>query len=85
MANHPNAETTRAALEAFMKGDMETLANSIADDAVWHVPGGHPWAGDFRGRDAILGRFGEMAKAGASVTFDELHDVLGNDEHVVAS
>ena len=84
MAEHPNAESTRGALEAFMKGDVETMAAGIAEDAVWHVPGSHRWAGDFSGRAAIVGRFQQMAEAGTRTGLDEIHDVVGNDEHTVA-
>ncbi len=84
MAEHPNVESTRGALEAFMKGDVETMAGSIADDAVWHVPGSHRWAGDFTGKAAIMDRFQAMAEAGVRTGLEEIHDVVGNDEHAVA-
>ena len=67
-----------------MKGDLETMGAGIADDAIWHVPGKHRFAGEFSGKTTILGRFQEMAQAGVRITLDEIHDVLGNDEHVVA-
>lgn len=84
MADHPNAATARAALEAFQSGDMARVAAAIAEDAVWHVPGSHKWAGEYRGRGDILGRFEKMAAEGVSQTQDDIHDVVGNDEHVVA-
>jgi hypothetical protein len=84
MADHPNVETTRAALEAFMKGDVETFAASIADEAVWHVPGSHSFAGTFEGKAAIMGRFQEMAASGHVASIDEIHDIVGGDDHVVA-
>jgi hypothetical protein len=84
MAEHPNVEATRAALEGFMKGDMETMAASIADDAVWHIPGSHRFGGTFEGRAAIMARFQEQAAAGFAVSLDEIHDIVGGDDHVVA-
>ncbi len=84
MADHPNVEATRIALEAFMKGDRESLGSMIAEDAVWHIPGNNRFSGDRRGRDAIMGRFQEMAEAGFRPTIDEIHDIVGGDEHVVA-
>ena len=83
MAEHPNVEAARTSFEAFMKGDLEAMAAGIADDAVWHVPGKHRFAGDYSGRSAIVGRFAEMAQAGVRTTVEEIHDVVGNDEHVV--
>ncbi len=84
MSDHPNVEATRSAIEALMKGDMVGMAAGIADDAVWHVPGNHAWSGDYRGKAEVVGRFQRMAEAGITTRVEELHDVVGNDEHVVA-
>ena len=84
MAEHPNVESARAGFEAFMKGDVETMAAGIADDAVWHIPGTNRFAGTFEGKPAILARFQAQAEAGVRVVFDEIHDIVGNDDHVVA-
>jgi len=84
MTDHPNAAATRAAIEAFSKGDVETMAASLADDAVWHVPGSNRFSGEFHGKAAVLGRFQQMGEAGLRTTIDEIHEVVGNDEHVVA-
>ena len=84
MAEHPNVEATRASLEGFMKGDMGAMAAGIAEDAVWHVPGSHAWSGEYRSKGEILGRFQKMAEVGVSTVLDEIHDIVGNDEHVMA-
>ena len=34
--DHPNAALIREALEAFNSGDVETYAELLADDVVWH-------------------------------------------------
>ena len=84
MTEHPNVVAARTSLEALMKGDAETMAAGIADDAVWHVPGSHRFAGDFVGKAAVLERFRAMGEAGLTTQIDEIHDVVGNDDHVVA-
>ena len=84
MGEHPNVESARAGLEAFMKGDRETLAATMAEDVIWHVPGSNPFAGEFRGKAEVLGRFQRMAEAGINLAFDDIHDVVGNEDHVVA-
>lgn len=84
MADHPNVEAARASLEAFMKGDVEGMAAGLADDAVWHIPGTHRFAGEYTGKDAILGRFQKMSEAGSRVSLDEIHDIVGGEDHVVA-
>jgi hypothetical protein len=84
MGDHPNTAAARAAIEAFAKGDVETMAASIADDATWHVPGSNRFSGAFEGRAGVLGRFQQMGEAGLQTSIDEIHDVVGGDEHVVA-
>ena len=84
MTDHPNVEAARTSLEGLMKGDVETMAAGIADNAVWHVPGSNRFAGDFVGKPAILARLGQMAEAEVQFTVDEIHDIVGGDDHVVA-
>ena len=55
----------------------------IADDAVWHAPGSNPYSGTFTGKEETLTRMGRLAQEGVQISFD-IHDVVGNDEHVVA-
>jgi uncharacterized protein len=82
MAEHPNVLTTRAAHEAFSKGDKAIMAALLADDIVWHAPGNNPYSGDAVGKGASLERLGRLAQDGATISF-EIHDIVGNDEHVV--
>jgi ketosteroid isomerase-like protein len=76
MAEHPNVTVAREASEALSRGDIETAASYLADDVVWHEIGR---AEPRRGKAALM--------AGAGATDFEItgriHDVVGNDEHVV--
>jgi ketosteroid isomerase-like protein len=83
MQEHPNAVAARAGLEAFVAGDLETLVGLFADDLVWHAPGTNRFSGKFVGKQEWLERTGRMREAGIELTFD-VHDVVANDEHVVA-
>lgn len=83
MSEHPNVAATRAGIEAFVKGDIATLTATIADDVVWHAPGTNPYAGTFTGKEETMARMGQLMQDGAHISFD-IHDVVGNDEHVVA-
>ena len=38
-------------------GDPAAVEPFLAEDVIWHVPGSSPIAGDFRGREAVLGYF----------------------------
>ena len=82
MGEHPNAVIARSGLDAFTRGDPETLADLLSDDIVWHAPGSNPYAGTFTGKLATMDRMRRMAKEG--IVWDiAIHDVVANDEHVV--
>lgn len=82
MEEHPNARAVRAGLDAFTRGDPETLRDLLADDIVWHAPGDDPYSGDFVGKQATMERMRRMAKEGIVWDF-AIHDVLASDDHVV--
>ena len=84
MHGHPNATAYRRTADAFRSRDAEALRALIDDDVVWHVPGNSRLSGEVRGRDALFDWFRRLHEAtGGTFTLRE-HDVLGNDEHVVA-
>ena len=59
----------RSAFDAFAKGDVDTLRESMDQDAVWYVPGRNQFSGDHRGVDAILGFFGKtMGLSGGTLS-----------------
>jgi ketosteroid isomerase-like protein len=78
---HPNATAYRRTADAFRSGDERLLAELIADDVVWHVPGAHHMAGVIRGRDAVIAWLRRLRAMGFWLAED---DVLGNDVHVCA-
>lgn len=81
---HPNEDLLRKAYDAFNSGDMDTLGELFADDAVFHSPGTSAISGDFKGKDAIFAQFAKVAELSDNTYQAELHDVLANDEHAVA-
>jgi ketosteroid isomerase-like protein len=82
MAAEPaSVATVRAFYAGFESSDYAPAVRALlAEDAVWHMPGTHPLAGEHRGIEAILNA---MRGFDGSVQL-ELHDVVGNDEHAVA-
>ena len=84
MADHPNAQTARDAMEAFSKGDFDTFVASIADDVRWHAPGNNRFSGLRDGKAAAMARFMEQREAGFVLRFEDIHDILASDDHVVA-
>ena len=77
MAEHPNVTVARQLTDAMARGDLEASASYIADDVIWHEIGR---AEPRRGK-------AELAASVGTVDYEvtgTLHDILGNDEHVVA-
>jgi uncharacterized protein len=82
-AQHVNIQRSRRAYEAFGKGDMATVGELIADDAVYHIGGSSPLSGEYKGKDAIFGFFGKLMQETGGTFKLEVHDILANDEHIV--
>jgi uncharacterized protein len=80
----PNVEASRRALEALGGGDVAPLSDLVSRDVIWHVPGVHRFAGEFRGGDELAELFDRMASDGVLTDYDEIHAVVGDEEHVVA-
>jgi ketosteroid isomerase-like protein len=83
MPEHPNIELVRRGYEAFASGDMAWMNENLAEDVVWHTPGNNPGSGEFAGRDAVIGSFGRLFGATGGTFKLAVHDVVGNDQHVV--
>jgi len=76
MGDHPNAALMRAGFESFNAGDPEAFGEMLADDVVWHTIGGET----LHGKQAVASSMSGME----GVEFEgKLHDVVGNDDHVV--
>ena len=84
MAQHPNVELMRKIVDAFMRGDLETIRSHWADDIVYHVPGNNALTGDYKGKDGVLAYLAKLRDlTGGTLRISEVHDVLANDEHGV--
>src|SRR5512132_3857392 len=84
MGEHSNAEPILRSFDAFARGDMAGMRSLVAEDAVWHIPGRGPLAGDHNGRDAVFEMFGRLMQASEGSFTQELHDVAASDDHAVA-
>lgn len=84
MREHSNVALVRRWYQAFAQGDYPpVIAELLAEEAVWNLPGQHPLAGDHRGRDAVMAAIRRFDGLRASFQL-EVHDILGNDDHAVA-
>jgi acyl-CoA thioesterase FadM/ketosteroid isomerase-like protein len=69
--------------EMYGGGDLAPVEALLADDVVWHVPGTSPIAGDYRGRDAVIGYFrARRERAGGTIEITKTGDV-SHDEALV--
>ena len=74
----------QAWLDAYADHDRETMRDSLAEDAVWHVGGTHRHSGTRRGRAAILAYFDDVRAETADTMRLEPLEVLANDRHGAA-
>ena len=79
MAEHPNAALYREIHEKLQQGQFEAVFEALDDDVVWHQIG----AETLHGKEAVRESMSGMQELGAGAFEIEVHDVVGNDEHVV--
>jgi len=79
--DHPNALAYIRTVEAFRDRDFEAIGSLLAEDVVWHLPGDHPLAGDWKGRDQLFQLFARLGPLGFTI---REHDVFADDDHVCA-
>ena len=80
MAEHPSATLIREGLQAFNRGDIQAMADTLADDVEWHEIGR---AEPIRGKAALAALYSGAPEPDADIT-TEVHDVVANDEHAIA-
>lgn len=82
--DHPDAVTYRRAADAFRAGDLDTLASTIHDQVIWHMPGTTWMARDFQGRGTLLAYLREiMQRTNGTFTLQDV-SVSGTADHVLA-
>ncbi|MGO4491479.1 nuclear transport factor 2 family protein [Arthrobacter sp. 2YAF22_2] len=84
MGTTENVELVRRGYEAFNTGDMASLSEMFAEDAVWHAAGGGVLSGTKKGRDAILAFFGELGARTQGRFQANLKDIVGGENYTVA-
>ena len=83
MGTAENVELVRRGYTAFNAGDMETLSDMFAEDAVWYVAGSGVLSGTKQGRDAIMSYFGELGARSQGSFQANLEDVVGGEKYTV--
>jgi len=80
---HPNVQAVRQGFEAMDRGDTNWMMDHMADDIVWHIGGKSKVAGEYRGKDAVTAMLAQQMPVYQTAKVD-VHDVVGNDQHVIA-
>jgi ketosteroid isomerase-like protein len=78
-----NVDDARAAYEAFGKGDLATLQDLFAEDAVWVTSDELPLGGEVKGRDTIMGNFAQIPNYWTSFSVDPEEFIDAGDYVVV--
>lgn len=79
MAEHPNVTIFREVHAKLQQGDFEAALEALDDDVVWHQIG----AETLHGKESVRESMSGMEEFGAGAFELDIHDVVGNDEHVV--
>jgi ketosteroid isomerase-like protein len=78
-----DAELVRRGYEAFNAGDLATLSELFAEDAVWYAGGNNVLSGAKHGRDAVMAYFGELGARSQGTFRASVQDVVGGENHTV--
>jgi ketosteroid isomerase-like protein len=84
MGHEQNLEFLRKGYDAFEKGDIDTVMTTFADDVVGHVAGKSQLAGDYKGKQEVMGLFAKLMEISGGTFKEEVHDILANETHGVA-
>lgn len=79
MAEHPNVARYREIHQKIQQGDLESVFEALDDDVVWHQIG----AETLHGKESVRESMSGMEEFGADAFSLDIHDVVGNDEHVI--
>jgi uncharacterized protein len=79
--NSDLADLARSWWEAFERIDIETLMALAADDILFHASGRSRWAGEYQGKDALLGWWGDLMAAYPDQQY-QLDDTLAGSGHI---
>ena len=83
MAQNSDARQARALYGAFLAREVPAAAVVLDDASLLHVPGSSGLAGDYQGREAILGLLKRMAELTEGTLQFSLSKVLTEDDRAI--
>ncbi len=78
-----NVDTAKSAYDAFGRGDLEALKETLAEDSVWVTSDELPLGGIARGREQIIGNFAQIPNYWSSFRVEPEEFIDGGDWVVV--
>lgn len=80
----PEIQTVSKMLQAFGKGDMEALKNTLSENTVWHYNGSDaiPYSGTFKGKDGAV-KFISAIMGSVDILDFKVNQLLANGKTVV--
>jgi uncharacterized protein len=85
MSTRQNLEVMRGIIAPLAEGEARPFLRALADDIVWNVAGTFPWAGSYRGKEALRTRlFGVVMGRLKQPYRVELKHLSGEGEFVTA-
>jgi ketosteroid isomerase-like protein len=78
-----NVEMARKGYQAFNEQHIEDVMDTIDDDIVWHVGGDNPIAGEYKGKEALMGLFAKFGQLLEGTYEADVHDILASEDHTV--
>jgi ketosteroid isomerase-like protein len=86
MSDIVSVETVRTAYAALLGGDISMGAAMLDDSSVLHLPGRSGFAGDYQGREAIVGVLARMTQlSGESLEFDSFGLLVAEESVLLLS
>lgn len=79
MDEHPHVTVYREVHQRLQQGDFQAAFDALDDDVVWHQLG----ADTLHGKEAVVESMSGMEEFGADAFEIDIHDVVGNAEHVI--
>jgi ketosteroid isomerase-like protein len=78
-----NQALIERAYDAFARGDIPTVMDTLAEDILWHVPGRGPLSRDYHGHAEVLGFFRHFMELSEGTFRIAIDSVLAKEDRVI--
>ncbi len=86
MSDTQNMKIMQTYIDSLSKGDMATVGKLLADDVIWHQPGGSHLSGLHSGKQKLFAHLGKfMELSGNTFRVTKVGSVMANDDMAAAT